>query len=37
MTEREIKNLWACIYSLKDAGVINEEQADGLAKRFGLV
>ena len=36
MTEREIKNLWGCLQSLKEAGVVNEEQMLQLAERFGL-
>lgn len=37
MTEREIKNLWACINSLLDAKVIDAEKAEELAKKFGLI
>lgn len=37
MTERETKNLWACINSLLDAKVIDAAKAEELARRFGLL
>lgn len=37
MTEREAKNLWACLLSMRDDGTINEEQMLRLAGRFGLL
>ena len=36
MNEREVKNLWSCLLSLKDEGVINDSQMLELAERFGL-
>lgn len=36
MTEKEIKNLWAAIDSLLEAGVIDEATLNKLAKRYGL-
>ena len=37
MTEREIKNLWACIDSLLDAKIIDSEQHKALAQSLGLL
>lgn len=37
MTEKEIKNLWSCLLSLKDCGEITDAEMCGLAVRFGLL